>query len=341
MTVSIILPTYNRASFLPAAFESIRSQTFCNWELIVVDDGSADETSALVEQFGRRIPQRCRYIYQENAGAYAARNTGLDNATGEYIAFYDSDDRWMDYHLEECVTALTENPDVDWVYGPSRRVKGDTGEVVVENTFYSDGRPKGHLTLKTRDEGKLRIIDDEHAVTATIKHGLCAPLQNSVMRQRVFDDFRFDSRKRNGGDRMLVLRSLKRGIRFGYLPDIQVLYTIHDSNSSAVGIGKSNVEKQKFVLSQIVSSYQEMLNQNDWTRAERRSLRRKLGGLTFWHLGYGCSLESGQTQEALKYFREGLSHWPWDWRCWKSYLLCKLRSRGRHLGSSKFTEGMA
>src|SRR5262245_12220586 len=95
--VTSILPTYNRARFLPQAFASIRSQTFTDWELIVVDDGSTDNTRELVEELTRGWPQPVRYHRQDNQGAYGARNTGLDLSIGECVAFFDSDDVWLPY----------------------------------------------------------------------------------------------------------------------------------------------------------------------------------------------------------------------------------------------------
>jgi len=88
--VSVIIPTYNRAHFLPDAIESVLAQTYKNWELIVVDDGSTDNTREVVARFGGQV---C-YLYQENKGCGAARNTGIEYARGEYIALLDSDDVW-------------------------------------------------------------------------------------------------------------------------------------------------------------------------------------------------------------------------------------------------------
>src|SRR5437762_11880112 len=96
--VSIILPTYNRSKFLPQALASIRGQTFADWELIVVDDGSSDDTGELVRALTADVRQSVRYGYQQNQGAYAARNTGLDLARGRYVAFFDSDDVWLPHH---------------------------------------------------------------------------------------------------------------------------------------------------------------------------------------------------------------------------------------------------
>lgn len=94
---SIIIPTYNRASFLPRAIQSVLAQIYENWELIVVDDGSNDNTREVVATFK---DERIRYIYQENQERSAARNTGINNAVGEWICFLDSDDEYMPEHLQ-------------------------------------------------------------------------------------------------------------------------------------------------------------------------------------------------------------------------------------------------
>src|SRR6516225_5774559 len=99
--VSIVLPTYNRARFLPQALESIRAQTWTDWELIIVDDGSCDDTAAVVRRLAAETDRPVRYVWQENGGPAAARNAGLDLARGTYVAFFDSDDYWLPHHLED------------------------------------------------------------------------------------------------------------------------------------------------------------------------------------------------------------------------------------------------
>jgi glycosyltransferase involved in cell wall biosynthesis len=99
---SVILTTYNRAHLLHKAIESVLSQTFRSWELIVVDDGSTDNTRQLIERFDARI----KYIYQQNSERSAARNNGIAHAQGQYICFLDSDDYYMDNHLETLYRAI-------------------------------------------------------------------------------------------------------------------------------------------------------------------------------------------------------------------------------------------
>lgn len=88
MKFSIIIPTYNRAVFLPKAIESVLAQTYNDWELIIVDDGSTDNTKDVVAQYS---DSRIRYIYQDNAERSAARNNGIARASGDYVCFMDSD----------------------------------------------------------------------------------------------------------------------------------------------------------------------------------------------------------------------------------------------------------
>ena len=96
MEVSVVIPTYNRASQVMRAIESVLAQTYKDYEIIVVDDGSTDQTRKLLDPYSGCI----RYVYQANAGPAAARNTGITRAEGEWLAFLDSDDIWLPHKLE-------------------------------------------------------------------------------------------------------------------------------------------------------------------------------------------------------------------------------------------------
>ena len=107
--VSVIIPTYNRARFLPAAIDSVLGQTHKRVEVIIVDDGSTDDTDTVLNDYGDRI----RVLRQKNAGPAIARNRGIAMATGDIIAFLDSDDLWLPTKLERQVQSLEAGgPDV-------------------------------------------------------------------------------------------------------------------------------------------------------------------------------------------------------------------------------------
>jgi len=104
--VSVIIPTYNRSRFVVEAVESVLCQSYDDFELIVVDDGSTDDTSSVLAAFGGRI----RVIRQQNRGPAGARNRGLSEASGELICFLDSDDLWLQRKLERQVAFLDSCP---------------------------------------------------------------------------------------------------------------------------------------------------------------------------------------------------------------------------------------
>ena len=121
-TVSVIIPTYNRAHLVGRAIKSVLEQTYQDFELIVVDDGSTDNTKEVVKGFNDK---RIKYIlHEKNKGATAARNTGIKAARGEYIAFQVSDDEWLPVKLEKQMKVFeTVPPEVGVVYTGFYRLK--------------------------------------------------------------------------------------------------------------------------------------------------------------------------------------------------------------------------
>src|ERR1043166_1854397 len=107
--VSVVLPTYNRAHTLARAVRSVLAQSHRHLEIVVVDDGSTDATVALVQKLALEDP-RVRLVQQANRGPAAARNTGVRQARGEFVAFQDSDDEWLVEKLERQLAALERSP---------------------------------------------------------------------------------------------------------------------------------------------------------------------------------------------------------------------------------------
>ena len=110
--ISVIIPVYNRARYIKECLESALSQTCKDFEIILVDDGSTDNLKEVIEPYMSKI----RYIYKENGGAASARNAGLRNAGGEYIAWLDSDDKWLPFKLELQVKILEKLPNAGFIY---------------------------------------------------------------------------------------------------------------------------------------------------------------------------------------------------------------------------------
>lgn len=109
-SVSVIIPTFNRADLLGRAIESVLQQSLPAKEIIVVDDGSTDSTGELIEGLQRNRGMSLRYIYQDNAGVSAARNSGIHHAGGDWIAFLDSDDAWLPGKLQSQANLIEQYP---------------------------------------------------------------------------------------------------------------------------------------------------------------------------------------------------------------------------------------
>lgn len=105
--ISVVIPTFNRAHMLPDAIRSVFSQTFADWELIIVDDGSDDDTKQVVSAID---DHRVKYLFQANKGLAGARNTGIRASSGAYLAFLDSDDLFLPNKLEQQLALFARNP---------------------------------------------------------------------------------------------------------------------------------------------------------------------------------------------------------------------------------------
>jgi glycosyltransferase involved in cell wall biosynthesis len=150
--VSVVIPTYNRAYCLPATLQSLQQQTHANWEAVVIDDGSTDDTPRVLEQLSGQ-DSRIRYQRQVNRGVSAARNAGLRLATGDWIGFLDSDDWWEPWKLEAQVACLQRLPDVGMVWTDMNAV--DSAGTLVSSMylrkFYSAYRRFGNRRMFERE----------------------------------------------------------------------------------------------------------------------------------------------------------------------------------------------
>src|ERR1051326_205992 len=125
--VSVIIPTYNSAHYLADAVESVLSQTFQDIEVLIIDDGSTDETETVIQRYGSLV--RC--FRQRNSGVAVARNRGIEESRGEYVAFLDADDTWLPHKLERQLAALDECSDYGACYSAFTVVTSDLAPINV------------------------------------------------------------------------------------------------------------------------------------------------------------------------------------------------------------------
>ena len=205
--VSVILPTFNRADRLKEALGSVFGQTYRDFEVIVIDDGSTDDTIRTVRTFGDRI--RC--IRQENRGPAAARNAGVAVARGKYIAFLDDDDIWYPRKLELQAPILDGDPNIALVCGAGYAVHGEkrTPLAWVLPSFAPSPSQVVQWFLAGNFIGMCSVL----VRAATLR-------SNGV----------FEGRHSPCEDTDMWLRLASRGYRFAYLSEPTWEYRYHDTN---------------------------------------------------------------------------------------------------------------
>ena len=152
---SVIICTFNRAHLLPRALDSLLAQTESSWEAIVVDDGSTDDTDAVVRRYMAEAPN-LRYMLHSNRGLPLSRNAGIAAAVGDFVTFLDSDDYYMPDHLASRRRLLAANPDVELLHG---------GCEIIGNPFVVDkDNPDRMLDLHDLPVGGTFVMPREFAV---------------------------------------------------------------------------------------------------------------------------------------------------------------------------------
>ena len=201
--VSVIIPSYNCARFIDRALQSVLDQTYSDYEIIVVDDGSSDETREVVMRYGSEI----RYMYQRNRGLSAARNYALGAATGELIAYLDADDAWYPTKLEKQVAFLDANPRCGFVHSDVD-VLDDRDQVVRRNFNRETGRlvPIGKCMLALLERCHVQIL------TVLIRH--------DIVRKVGY----FDERLIGVQDYLQWILAAMEGAELGYIDESLALY---------------------------------------------------------------------------------------------------------------------
>lgn len=334
--VSVIIPTWNRGSRVSLAIDSVLAQTYPNWELIVVDDGSTDDTAGVVAARSAS-DARIRYVYQCNAGVAAARNRGLATAEGDYIAFLDSDDAWEPWKLELQLRCLRHRPDIGMIWTDMAAVNPG-GEVVNPRylrTMYAAYRRFAEKDLFTQ-VCPLRDIDPDLArrfpnnrlltgdifsqmVTGNLVHTSTVVLT----RERLSRVQGFDEKLRvSGEDFDFHLRTCREGM-VGFVDVASTLYQI--GMPDQLTRRSNGVHMSRNFLSTIEPVVQ---RDRERIRLPERTLK---GTLAYGHRWLGEELLlAGREAEARQHLLESLR---WQWRAWTAglYALSLLPPRCIHL----------
>jgi len=218
--VSIVMPTWNRGWLIGAAIRSVRAQTFSDWELIVVDDGSSDDTAGIVAAFD---DARIRYVTQTHAGQCRARNHGLSLARGPLIAYLDSDNIWYPGWLAAAVVAFAAKPKVDCLYGAMVTDAHFGGEHILFRPFDRErllgGNYIGMTTFMHRRElidrygafdEELGSLEDWDLILRYTAHAPAYRVPALAVRYRVMDETRVSVTARHEGASARILAKWKQ-----------------------------------------------------------------------------------------------------------------------------------
>ena len=204
--VSVIIPTYNSARYLVEAVDSVLAQSYKEFEILVIDDGSTDETPAVMKKYGPPV----RYIRQKNGGVSAARNKGIEESTGLYVAFLDADDTWLPNKLERQISELRAHQNYRFCYSDFIPVTSDLEPLEVDR-LDPQGTALEDLLLRGNVVGSICTVLCDRALFDVVGG--------------------FDLSLSQCADWDMWVR-LARVTDFLYLDDRLVTYRKHDTNMS-------------------------------------------------------------------------------------------------------------
>jgi glycosyltransferase involved in cell wall biosynthesis len=210
--VSVVLPIYNGVNFIRESLNSVLAQTFHDYEIICVDDGSTDDSLAMLDEYREHVT----VLRQANAGQSAARDTGVRHASSPYVAFLDQDDRWYPWKLKQQVRAMASDPKAVLVHCNSDRMNAE-GQVVQRGATLEE-----HPRAMESPLGRL------------LGEGLILPSAMLVRRDAFERVGGFDHELRGYEDFDLCAR-LKQEGRFVFLDEPGMCYRVHPEGSSRAG----------------------------------------------------------------------------------------------------------
>jgi glycosyltransferase involved in cell wall biosynthesis len=286
--VSVVIPCFNDAAFVGDALASLSAQTLPDWECIVVDDGSTDDTAAVVAAQAE-ADERIRYLWQVNRGPSAARNAGLAGSRGQYVQFLDADDMLESRKLEVHVDTLTKHAAVDIVYGATYKIPQQWDGVRA-----SDKRP---FDTGPRVAGRGRVVV-EALVAANI-----VPVNAALVRATTFERIGvFDTALRAAEDWDFWLRCALGGCQFHFEAAPAAAALVRRYPGSTSGDRRLMLETELEVRRRLAPTLPSDLRRR--SRRQGANRERQLGLL---------DLKAGRRTKAVRHLVRA-TWWAPDWR---------------------------
>lgn len=262
--VSVVIPTFNSAKFLNDALLSVLQQTYENIEIIVIDDGSTDNTSDVLLGFHDKVD--C--IYQPNQGSAVARNKGIEKAKGKYIAFLDADDLWTPYKLELQVMALEGRGIKSLCFGIDEKVSEDFELLNIKSL------PRQNIEILGEYSGKVLLA----AITKSPFH-----INNLMVSRELIKQFnlRFNYQLKKGQDSSFIFAICAIG-NVVYLNEVLSYYR---DNSNSVTYSYDPINYRKLLLDEILQDYKsELVQQYNMTSKDIKQLYVEADAAHAYHL---------------------------------------------------------
>ena len=296
--ISAVIPAFNASHCLGRAIDSILAQSYPAEEIIVVDDGSTDDTAVVAKSYGEPV----RYIYQDNSGASIARNTGVTAAKGDWIAFLDADDEWLPEKLQRQVEIISNNPELRWCSVNYNRTDGQkTAPVADEKLIAAALANRGYFESYFRAAAKYRFRAD----TPTL-----------MIRREVFDELGgFEPGMVRSQDLDVWWRIAHHYPCIGYVA--QPLAIIHLDTQNEVLAQRRLEAKRGIIVRELIARHLRLADEqnrlDEFRPFAAKELRESLLGTLF--RGF-----KDDARETVSRFGD---LFPWYWR-WGTYVLTVL-----------------
>lgn len=278
-SISVVIPAYNSEAHIGRALDSVLAQTLCADEIIVVDDGSTDETGKVVASYGERV----KYIRQENAGPGAARNIGIHAATGNWIAFLDADDEWTSEKLKLQVDLLKRDTELMWVSANYSRCQKDRD---LKAAYLPQAKIESLLEGKDHFDNFFKaFVSDCWGCTDTMM----------IKREALLEVGGFETAHRIMEDLDLLWRIAYRWPRIGYVAEPVAVYHL-DTPTSLI-----KTVKDRGVLGETIARHLELSEEagkgEDFKPCAVMMLRKWIRGMLF-------TAESRDARDLIRRFDE-------------------------------------
>lgn len=255
--ISIIVPIYNLEQYLPICLASIQRQTFDNYEVILVDDGSTDNSKIVAQKYVSTYPEKFKYIYQKNSGVSAARNVGLKKAKGQYLLFLDGDDFFLDINMLMHCYNIVRKLDLDILCFNAALYFDETNQ----KPFYRKYNLDKDAVLSGEEFFNLSVK------TNSLRGEVCFNMYKRIYLQ--LNDFCFDESLYMGEDQLFSMQAFLSAKRVQYINKVYYGYRVRIGSAMNSGLSDKKMFNWLKTINKIFLIYQETQISNRQYIAQR------------------------------------------------------------------------